>query len=134
MSNSGQEKFMVPTDSFDVGLSAVDQPPENNIEVIVEDDTPEKDKGRPRRKEGQQPYDISDDEIAKYDEGVKGRIQKLRFEYHEERRLKEEAGRREMAAVEYARKLVEKIQGLPPRCNRVRKLSSKLLRQRLRLP
>jgi hypothetical protein len=104
--SGGEDVFRVPSDSFDVGLSAVDKPTESNVQVIVEDDTPEKDKGRPRRKEGHQPYDISDDEIAKYDEGVKGRIQKLRFEYHEERRLKEEAGRREMAAIEYARKLV----------------------------
>jgi hypothetical protein len=104
--SGGADIFNVPSDSFDVGLSAVDKPAESTVQVIVEDDTPEKDKGRPRRKEGHQPYDISDDEIAKYDEGVKGRIQKLRFEYHEERRLKEEAGRREMAAIEYARKLV----------------------------
>lgn len=97
--------FAPPSDEFDVGASALPQP-KSDIEVIVEDDTPEQDKGRPRRKEGQQPYDITDDEIAKYDDSVKGRIKKLRFEYHEERRLKEEASRREMAAIEYARKLV----------------------------
>jgi hypothetical protein len=106
MSGGGPDIFNPPVDEFDVGLSSVSNPTEQEIKVIIEDDTPEKDQGRPRRKEGHQPYDISDDEIAKYDEGVKGRIQKLRFEYHEERRLKEEAGRREMAAIEYARKLV----------------------------
>ena len=97
--------FTPPNDEFDVGASAVNQPKTPDITVVVEDDTPEKDRGRPRRKEGHQPYDISDDEIAKYDDSVKGRIQKLRFEYHEERRLKEEATRRELAAIEYGRKL-----------------------------
>lgn len=104
---TGGEFMNPPVDDFDVDSSAIPSTEApKDIRVIVEDDTPEKDRGRPRRKEGHQPYDITDDEIAKYDDSVKGRIQKLRFEYHEERRLKEEAARRELAAIEYGRKLV----------------------------
>lgn len=61
-----------------------------DIEVI--DDTPEPDRqlDPPRRPEGEKPYDVSDDEIAHYREGVQERIKKLRFEYHEERRRREQ--------------------------------------------
>lgn len=76
------------------------------VEVVVEDDTPPEDQGRRRREPDVKPYDPTDDEIAKLDESVKTRIGKLRFEFHEERRLKEEAGRREQAAIQYAKKVM----------------------------
>lgn len=76
------------------------------VQVEVVDDTPPEDQGRRRRQPGEKPYDVSDDEIAKYDESVQQRIKKLRYEFHEERRQKDEAGRRESAAVDYARKVL----------------------------
>lgn len=99
----------IPENGFDVGVGIGSNAPpskDTNLEIIVEDDTPEKDKGRPRRAPDKEPYDVQDDEIEKYDESVKKRIKKLRFEYHEERRLKEESARREMAALDHARRLV----------------------------
>lgn len=78
---------------------------ELDIEII--DDTPEQDKGRPRRPEGATPEIPGDDEIANYSEGVQKRIKKLKFEYHEERRAKEEAARQLDEAANLARRLME---------------------------
>jgi hypothetical protein len=64
-----------------------------DIDVEVVDDTPEDDRGRTRRPEGQ-PADIpEDEEIATYAADARKRIQKMRYEFHEERRAKEEVER-----------------------------------------
>jgi len=55
----------------------------NDAEVEVVDDTPEADRGRAPMKEP--PAEVTDDELAKYSEGVKQRIQHFSKGYHEER-------------------------------------------------
>lgn len=85
---------------------------DNDIEIEVVDDTPPQDRGRPRRAEGEKPYDPSDDEIANYSEDVQKRIKRLRFEFHEERRGKESAERERIAAEEFARKVFQENQRL----------------------
>lgn len=82
-----------------------DNSSELDIEII--DDTPEADRGRPRRPEGQEPEIPGDEEIANYSEGVQKRIKKLRFEFHEERRAKEETSRQLNEATSLARRLME---------------------------
>jgi len=82
-----------------------DNSSELDIEII--DDTPEADKGRPRRPEGQEPEIPGDEEIANYSEGVQKRIKKLRFEFHEERRAKEETSRQLNEATSLARRLMD---------------------------
>ena len=82
-----------------------DNSSELDIEII--DDTPEADRGRPRRPEGQEPEIPGDEEIANYSEGVQKRIKKLRFEFHEERRAKEDASRQLNEATSLARRLME---------------------------
>lgn len=79
--------------------------PEVEIEIV--DDTPEEDKGRPRRPEGKEPEIPNDDEIAQYSEGVQKRIKKLRYEFHEERRAKEEAARQLNEATSLAKRLMD---------------------------
>lgn len=79
----------------------------NELDIEIIDDTPEADKGRPRRPEGQEPEIPGDDEIANYSEGVQKRIKKLRFEFHEERRAKEETSRQLTEATNLARRLME---------------------------
>lgn len=79
----------------------------NELDIEIIDDTPEADKGRPRRPEGQEPEIPGDDEIANYSEGVQKRIKKLRFEFHEERRAKEETSRQLNEATNLARRLLE---------------------------
>jgi hypothetical protein len=79
----------------------------SDMDIEIIDDTPEQDKGRPRRPEGATPEIPGDDEIANYSEGVQKRIKKLKFEYHEERRAKEEASRQLDEATGLARRLME---------------------------
>ena len=84
----------------------------NELEVDVVDDTPEADKGKPRRAEDAEPQIPEDDEIANYSENVQKRIKQLKYEFHEERRRKEEASRLQEEAVNYARKVYEENQKL----------------------
>ena len=78
---------------------------DDGFEIEVVDDTPEEDKGKPRRAEGADPKVPDDDEIQSYSEGVQKRIKQLKFEYHEERRAKEEAARLQEEALRYAQQI-----------------------------
>ena len=77
------------------------------VEVEVIDDTPPEDRNRPKRTEGTKPDIPDDDEIKSYKGDVQARIKQLKWEYHEERRLKEEAKRTSDEAVAHAQRLVE---------------------------
>ena len=85
---------------------------DSGFELEILDDTPEDDKGKPRRAEDAEPQIPEDDEIANYSENVQKRIKQLKYEFHEERRRKEEASRLQDEAVDYARKLTEENQKL----------------------
>jgi hypothetical protein len=78
-------------------------PDEPEIEVV--DDTPAEDQGRKPMEEP--PKEMSDDELAKYDESVRKRIQHFTKGYHEERRAKETAQREREEAVRMAQQIVE---------------------------
>lgn len=82
-------------------VKAEDDKPD--IEIV--DDTPEKDRNRKPMTEP--PKDVTDDELAKYDEGVRKRIQHFTKGYHEERRAKESAEREREEAIRLAQQLVE---------------------------
>jgi len=79
----------------------------DDIEIEIVDDTPEQDRDKPRRPEGVEPSIPDDDEIASYSESVQKRIKKLRYDFHEERRSKEEAKRLSDEAIRAAHKLHE---------------------------
>lgn len=81
--------------------SADDDKPE--IEVV--DDTPPED--RNRRPMTDPPKELSDEELDKYDESVKQRIQHFTKGYHEERRAKETAQREREEAVRVAQTIAE---------------------------
>jgi len=78
---------------------------DGSFEIEVVDDTPEEDQGKPRRAENTEPKIPSDDEVEKYSEGVQKRIKQLKFEFHEERRAKEEAARMQEEALRYAQQI-----------------------------
>ena len=92
------------TEDQNVQEDQVDQ--ENDgFEIEVVDDTPEQDRGKPRRAEGSEPQIPDDEEIENYNENVQKRIKQLKYEFHEERRAKEEAGRLQDEALRYAEQI-----------------------------
>jgi hypothetical protein len=78
----------------------------SNIELEIEDDTPEEDRGR-------QPLPVSlkeeleKDDLESYDEEVKQKLKQMRKVYHDERREKEQAFREQQEAIRLAQSLVE---------------------------
>jgi hypothetical protein len=78
---------------------------EGETQVEVVDDTPAQDRGRSRMEEP--PKDFAEDELTKYDEGVRKRIQHFTKGYHEERRAKESAEREREEALRIAQAVVE---------------------------
>jgi hypothetical protein len=112
--NMDKEEFKFPDEvQVNTKEEKVDFEIEDNAtEVEVVDDTPEADRGRAPMKEA--PADVTDDELAKYSEGVKQRIQHFSKGYHEERRAKESALREREEALRLAQNLMEenkKLQG-----------------------
>ena len=100
MNQQAQDIDFDESDELDVEVS-------DELEVEIVDDTPEEDRNRPRRAEGAEPDIPEDDEISSYSESVQKRIKKMRWEFHEERRAKEEAARLQEEAVKYAQKIKE---------------------------
>jgi hypothetical protein len=78
---------------------------EGKPEIEVVDDTPEEDRGRAPMKEP--PKELTDEELNKYDEGVRKRIQHFTKGYHEERRAKEKAEREREEALRIAKAVAE---------------------------
>ena len=76
---------------------------EEKFEVEIEDDTPEEDRGRKPMKEPVE--EVTDEELATYDEKVQKRIKKFTRGYHDERRAKEQALREREAAEEFAKQV-----------------------------
>jgi hypothetical protein len=74
------------------------------VEIEIEDDTPEQDRGR---KAAPPPEDPTDDELNSYDEKVQQRIKKFTRGYHDERRAKESALREREAAENFARQVLD---------------------------
>lgn len=79
-----------------------DESASSELQVEVLDDTPTEDKNRPRRTG--EPDIPADDEVAQYSDKVKKRISKLKYEFHEERRAKEELERQQQALVDYVKR------------------------------
>lgn len=85
---------------------------DDKLDIEIVDDTPESDRGRPKRQEGDKPYDVKDEEISQYSESVQSRIKRLRYEYHEERRAKEQAERERSEALRLAQTALAERQKL----------------------
>lgn len=105
------EEFKFPDETpVSTSEEKVDFEIENESEVEVVDDTPPADRGRPAMKEP--PQDVSDEELSRYSENVKQRIQHFSKGYHEERRAKEAALREREEAIRLTQKLLEENQKL----------------------
>ena len=100
-----QTEFEEETVAEAIESATVDSEEDDGFEIEVVDDTPEEDRGKPRRAEGSEPQIPDDEEIENYNENVQKRIKQLKFEYHEERRAKEEAARLQDEALRYAEQI-----------------------------
>ena len=81
------------------------------VEIEVEDDTPEADRGR---KASPPPEEVTNEELENYSDKVKNRIKHFSKGYHDERRAKEEAQRQQEALESYTKNLMaenEKLKG-----------------------
>lgn len=87
---------------------------ETSIEIV--DDTPEEDKkykGKSRQEVlGDDDDEDDDDEARQYSERVQKRIKRLKYDYHEERRAKEEMARERDEAFRFAKRQKEELDKL----------------------
>jgi len=80
---------------------------DSDIEVEVIEERPAKKKG-PARAKGSDPDEAEDEELGRYSERVQKRLNKLKFDYHEERRQKETAEQMREEAVAVAQQFATK--------------------------
>ena len=73
------------------------------VEIEIEDDTPEADRGR---KASPPPEEVTNEELENYSDKVKNRIKHFSKGYHDERRAKEAAQREREELEAYARNLI----------------------------
>jgi hypothetical protein len=90
-------------DTYEFPDEKAEKAAEEKFEVEIEDDTPEEDRGRKPMKESVE--EVTDEELATYDEKVQKRIKKFTRGYHDERRAKEQALREREAAEEFAKQV-----------------------------
>ena len=84
---------------------------EVNIEIEIEDDTPEEDRNKePMPKEIVD--ELDNDELEEYSDKVKIRLKQMKKVWHDERRAKEAAYREQQEAIDYARRVTEENQRL----------------------
>lgn len=101
MPKMDEQEFKFPDE---VDTATANKEPE--LEIEIEDDTPEEDRGRePLPKEIVEKLDK--DELDQYDEDVKQKLLQMKKAWHDERREKERAQREHDEAVAYARRLME---------------------------
>ena len=77
-----------------------------DIELEIQDDTPEEDRGRePLPKELVE--ELEADELEDYSEKVKNRLKQMKKVWHDERRAKEAADRERQEAITFAQRILE---------------------------
>ena len=103
------------TEEKDVQEQEVDlENKENDVELEIEDDTPEQDRGRQPLPQ-EMVKELEEDELEDYSEKVKTRLKQMKKVWHDERREKERALREQQEAVALAQKLVEENKKLKGR-------------------
>ena len=97
------------------------KPQEYNVDIEVEDDTPQEDRGRqPMPRELVDKLD--QDELDKYDDEVKSKLKQMKKVYHDERREKERALREYQEALAVAQKAIEENKKLKSRLSEGEKI------------
>ena len=106
---STEDKFFGVKTTFDKKAKVEEA---TDIEFEVVDDRPEEDQRPSKSKKAEKAEDseASDEELGQYSEKVQKRLNKLKFDYHEERRQREAAEKLREEAISYAQQLVNKNQ------------------------
>jgi len=88
--------------------------PSDEVEIEVIDDTPQEDRRSPKVETNEVPADDDtiDKEITDYSKRAGDRISKIKYEYHEERRAKEQALRESQEAVKALQNVMSENQKL----------------------
>lgn len=106
-----REEFKFPDEQEKVEAK---QEVSDEIEVKIEDDTPEEDRGRkPLPKQVVQ--ELDNDDLDEYSENVKKRLGQLKKVWHDERREKERAQREREEALRFAQMREQEIKQLKQR-------------------
>lgn len=102
----------VDLDDYPEGGAVVDLDDKdpNNYEIIVEDDTPEDDRGRPTQVDD--PIEVTEEELRGYGHKAQERIKRLTFERETFRRQADEASRNSNTAVDHAQRLTDENERL----------------------
>ena len=86
----------------------------NDLEVLIEDDTPPEDRGRtPLPKEIVD--ELEKDDLEEYSDKVKKRLSQMKKVWHDERREKERAAREREEALRFAESQAEEVRRLRQR-------------------
>lgn len=104
---TAEDKFFGVKTTFDKKAKKAEEQSDIDLEIV--DDRPEDDQ-RPQKAKDSGEDDISDDELGQYSEKVQKRLNKLKYEYHEERRQREAAERMREEAVRVAQQVTGKNQ------------------------
>lgn len=99
------EEFKFP-DEVENKVENTDQPEDTEIEIEIEDDTPEEDRGR-KPSDPEFVKQLEEDELEKYSEEANKRLREYKKVWNDERRAREAAEREQQAAVEFAKKVME---------------------------
>ena len=106
---STEDKFFGVKTTFDKKAKEEEA---TDIEFEVMDDRPEEDQRPQKSKKAEKTGDSesSDEELGQYSEKVQKRLNKLKFDYHEERRQREAAEKMREEAISYAQQVANKNQ------------------------
>jgi hypothetical protein len=107
--HSAEDKFFGVKTTFDKKAKKPEAEDSSEFNIEVVDDRPEDDR-RPSKASTAKDDDIDDDELGQYSEKVQKRLNKLKYEYHEERRQREAAERMREEAVRLAQQVTGKNQ------------------------
>lgn len=104
---------------------------EGEIELEIIDDTPEPDRGKPKATDAPTTEATDDDDLEGYSDKVKKRINKLKYDYHAERRAREEDARLREEAINIAVKLKEERDHMARRLEATEDVSLGQAKQRI---
>ncbi len=100
----------------------VDSKKEDDLDIEIEDDTPEEDRGR-KPSDPKFVEELDKDELDEYSAAAKQKIAGFKKVYHDERRAKEAADREREEAVALAQRLFEENKALKGRVNKTEGLA-----------